>query len=133
MTTSNGLQQGYVSSNNNHNKDEIINSVPMFVIFGRPGAGKTTIANVVVDTILMKQNPKDDKNNQLNYSCLALDLDVCVPVWMKDNFAKGQYPTLEERKVFAIDACQHVERKILERREERTTNNQPTTKKRRFL
>jgi hypothetical protein len=37
-----------------------------------------------------------------------LDLDVCVPQWMRDNFNIGIYPTLEERYTFANTACQYV-------------------------
>lgn len=43
---------------------------------------------------------------------IGLDLDVCVPQWMRDNFAKGLYPTLEERTAFAESACDYVEESI---------------------
>ena len=43
---------------------------------------------------------------------LALDLDVCVPQWMRDNFAKGIYPTLQQRKEFALSACNYVDSKL---------------------
>ena len=56
--------------------DEGAPQPPIWIIFGRPGAGKTTIANVVVDRLGSVET-------------LALDLDVCVPQWMRDNFAKG--------------------------------------------
>lgn len=58
---------------------------------------KTTVANLAAD-----QLP----------DCLALDLDVCVPQWMRDNFNKGIYPTLEERQAFANNACNYVDRQI---------------------
>ena len=71
--------------------------INLIVVFGRPGAGKTTIATAAI--------------KQLNKS-YGLDLDVCVPDWMKANFAKSIYPTLEERKVFALDCCEYVEKEI---------------------
>ncbi len=76
-------------------------SLPLtLVIFGRPGSGKTTVANAAVDMIA---------RNKPHLQCLALDLDVCVPQWMRDNFAKGKYPTLEERREFALACCNYVE------------------------
>ena len=45
---------------------------------------------------------------------VGLDLDVCVPQWMRDNFAKGQYPTLAERQAFATTACDYVEASLAE-------------------
>ena len=44
--------------------------------------------------------------------CLGLDLDVCVSPSMRDNFAKGIYPSLSERREFAKTACQYVESEI---------------------
>ena len=64
------------------------------VIFGRPGAGKSTIAERLV------AHPDANAYN--------LDLDVCVPRWMRDNFAQGIYPTLAERQAFASDAADYV-------------------------
>ena len=64
------------------------------IIFGRPGAGKSTIAERLVA-------PPDA--NAYN-----VDLDVCVPQRMRDNFAKGVYPTLAERQAFASDAADYV-------------------------
>ena len=58
------------------------------IIFGRPGAGKTTIADA-----LLKH--ADAENAQ------GVDLDVCLPQWMRDNFARGIYPSLDERRVDA--------------------------------
>ena len=64
------------------------------IIFGRPGAGKSTIAERLI------AHPDANAYN--------LDLDVCVPRWMRDNFAKGVYPTLVERQAFASDAAEYV-------------------------
>ena len=64
------------------------------IVFGRPGAGKSTIAERLV------AHPDANAYN--------LDLDVCVPQWMRDNFAKGIYPTLVERQAFASDAADYV-------------------------
>ena len=65
------------------------------IIFGRPGAGKSTIAERLV------AHPDAD-------GAYNVDLDVCVPQWMRDNFAKGIYPTLAERQAFASDAAEYV-------------------------
>ena len=73
--------------------------LPSVIVFGRPGAGKTTVANAAVEKL---QTSND------NITCLGLDLDVCVPQWMRDNFANGIYPTLEERNRFANECCQYV-------------------------
>jgi len=75
---------------------------PMVVVFGRPGAGKTTVSEKAVELLL-------ETNNGL---VTCLDLDVCVPQWMKDNFVKGMYPTLEQRKEFAVGACNYVDEKL---------------------
>ena len=64
------------------------------IIFGRPGAGKSTIAEQLI------AHPDANAYN--------VDLDVCVPQWMRDNFAKGVYPTLAERRAFASDAAEYV-------------------------
>ena len=64
------------------------------IIFGRPGAGKSTIAERLI------AHPDANAYN--------VDLDVCVPQWMRDNFAKGVYPTLAERQAFASDAADYV-------------------------
>ena len=64
------------------------------IIFGRPGAGKSTIAERLV------AHPDANAYN--------VDLDVCVPQRMRDNFAKGVYPTLAERQAFASDAADYV-------------------------
>ena len=65
------------------------------IIFGRPGAGKSTIAERLI------AHPDAD-------GAYNLDLDVCVPQWMRDNFAQGIYPTLAERQAFASDAADYV-------------------------
>lgn len=67
------------------------------------GAGKTTVAEKAVEL----NNVKLGEESKSSISCL--DLDVCVPQWMKDNFSKGMYPTLEQRKEFAISACDYVD------------------------
>ena len=64
------------------------------IVFGRPGAGKSTIAERLV------AHPDANAYN--------VDLDVCVPQRMRDNFAKGVYPTLAERQAFASDAADYV-------------------------
>lgn len=71
-------------------------NIPIVCIFGRPGSGKSTIASSAVHLF------HED-------SILALDLDDCVPDWMRDNFQKGLYPTLEQRRDFAETACDHVQ------------------------
>ena len=65
------------------------------IIFGRPGAGKSTIAERLI--------AHPDAAGAYN-----VDLDVCVPQWMRDNFSKGIYPTLVERRALASDAADHV-------------------------
>ena len=64
------------------------------IVFGRPGAGKSTIADRLV------AHPDANAYN--------LDLDVCVSQRMRDNFARGIYPTLVERQAFASDAADYV-------------------------
>ncbi|KAL9178339.1 hypothetical protein ACHAXT_001767, partial [Thalassiosira profunda] len=80
---------------------------PMVVIFGRPGAGKTTIANAVARSL---GDGGDAGSGSKTY--LQLDLDVCVPQWMRDNFAKGIYPTLQQRAEFIQSACNYVQGEI---------------------
>lgn len=75
---------------------------PIIVIFGRPGAGKSAVADAAI-----AQAEAAGIDN-----ALALDLDVCVPQWMRDNFAKGIYPTLQQRKEFALSACDYVDSKL---------------------
>mmetsp|Transcript_11652 Transcript_11652/g.24576 ORF Transcript_11652/g.24576 Transcript_11652/m.24576 type:complete len:209 (-) Transcript_11652:72-698(-) len=82
------------------NNDPPTNNI--VVIFGRPGSGKSTVAEAA-----MKLMAASSCNSGLDTT--ALDLDVCVPQWMKDNFAKGIYPTLQQRKEFASTACDYVD------------------------
>jgi gluconate kinase len=91
---------------------EETNSPPCVIVFGRPGAGKSTVANAAVK--LLADDPK--------ICCLGLDLDVCVPQWMRDNFAKGIYPTLNEREIFALECCDYVENEF-EDKVSKTTSN----------
>ena len=81
----------------------------LFVVFGRPGSGKTTVANTAFDILSL-----DQKNPSPKHECVALDLDVCVTQLMRDNFSKGMYPSLKEREVFAVDACDYVEEQLAE-------------------
>ena len=78
--------------------DERQENVGLTILFGKPGAGKTTIANHV-----LSQMPND---------CMMLDLDDCIPQWMKDNFTKGIYPTLSQRQEFARHSCSYVKGQI---------------------
>lgn len=70
------------------------------VCFGRPGAGKTTILNKALELFQIK-----------NHVVKSVDLDVCIPQEMRENFAKGIYPTLKEREMFANKACDYVQEK----------------------
>ncbi len=71
------------------------------IVFGRPGAGKTTICTTAFT-----------KLQELKNVCLVIDLDVCIPNWMRENFAKGIYPTLNQRNEFALSACDYVDKEI---------------------
>lgn len=75
---------------------------PIIVIFGKPGAGKSTLADAA---IARAKAAGIDRT-------LALDLDVCVPQWMRTNFANGIYPSLQQRKEFALSACDYVDSKL---------------------
>lgn len=70
----------------------------IFVLFGRPGSGKTTIASSKSLAIYLEQN------NQM-----TIDLDVLIPQAMKDNFALDIYPSIDERKDFTRLACDHID------------------------
>jgi len=88
----------------------------MVVVFGRPGAGKTSIAETAMQ--LTQQKYKHDTYTQddiflINNNCILLDLDVCIPNWMKENFAQGIYPTLEERLEFAKIACNYIHQQMI--------------------
>ena len=85
-------------------KDEVPTDGHMVIVFGRPGAGKTTVAEQAYQSLQTSKGP----SSLSHYRCCAIDLDVCVPQWMKDNFAQGIYPTLAERLEFAESACDHV-------------------------
>jgi gluconate kinase len=81
-------------------KDPIV-----LVIFGIPGAGKTTISRVVVQRLLTSDTERRP-------SIIYVDLDDCVPEWMRDNFSKGLYPTVEQRHEFSISCCNYVDESI---------------------
>lgn len=93
-------------NNKNHpslsSQDTAKKAVPIVIVFGRPGSGKTTVANAALTRLKQQQ-----------CSVIGLDLDVCVPQWMRDNFAKGMYPNLDQRLDFAQSAADHVESSLL--------------------
>ena len=66
----------------------VLNPGELVFISGHSGAGKSTLVQGVTKRL---------------HDCLTLDLDVCVPDWMKENFNKGLYPTLAQRREFAND------------------------------
>ena len=72
----------------------------MIVLFGRAGAGKTTIAKVVIKMI--------QYNNDSHNSIIHHDLDDYIPDWMKTNFIKGIYPTVSQRALFIEGACDRI-------------------------
>jgi gluconate kinase len=43
---------------------------------------------------------------------MALDLDSCVPEWMRENFARGIYPTLKQREEFTVSCCDYVAKSL---------------------
>lgn len=134
MTKFRNVDDHTTETKNDNNNDDNENSdhPPMVIVFGRPGAGKTTVAERAA-ALLLEQCQNSNGNNIQNddggdegcatngndYHVLALDLDVCVPQWMKDNFAKGLYPTLAQRLEFAELACAHVETKHQEHQQQR--------------
>jgi gluconate kinase len=75
--------------------DQLSETPAIFVLFGRPGAGKSTLAAALASV-----------ENPLNHRWI--DLDVCVTDEMKENFGKGIYPTLDERAVFMEGACSYT-------------------------
>jgi gluconate kinase len=83
-------------------------SSSLFIVFGRPGSGKTTVANKAFESLSL-----DNKNNK--HQCVEFDLDVCISQEMKDNFGKGIYPSLQERNEFASGACDYVEKQLDEK------------------
>lgn len=98
-------------------------SAQMVVLFGRPGSGKTTISQAAME-VVQKQNKDEERSKHIN--CICLDLDVCIPEWMKENFGKGIYPTLDERIQFALSACDYVDSQIQQqhRQKQRLTEQQ---------
>lgn len=102
----------------------MIDMCPKVVVFGRPGAGKTTIANAAVDLLLDNNHGENVEND--NVPSIGLDLDVCVPQWMKDNFAGGIYPTLKQRQDFAVTCCDYVETELTRQISTKTTARNKT-------
>ncbi|KAL7561841.1 hypothetical protein ACA910_009679 [Epithemia clementina (nom. ined.)] len=86
-------------------------AVPMICIFGRPGAGKTSVAESAIAKLQQQSRSSIMLSRSTTFTIdpVGLDLDVCVPQWMKENFAKGIYPTLAERRAFAKGCCDYVE------------------------
>ena len=92
----------------------------IFILFGRPGSGKSTIAEAIVNqrmpyaTSNQKMNIQSKQSNEMipsintSFHLLHLDLDVCIPEWMKINFTNGIYPTLKQRLDFASICCQYI-------------------------
>jgi len=98
----------------------------MFVVFGRPGAGKSTVSQAAVQLLGDGDGSNvciGNLNNVDEFLYIYLDLDVCVPQWMKDNFAKGMYPTLAERFEFISTACAYVTDKINSAQNENQSDN----------
>lgn len=106
-------------------------------VSSRPGAGKSTICQEVVGLLTAQGSIHAPTTTAPRY--LYLDLDVCVPQWMRvnntstaflvetnnitthrdlsldfkqDNFAKGIYPSLKQRFDFVSDACVYVDNQI---------------------
>lgn len=87
-----------------------------------PGAGKSTTAIEAVRLLdnsgfrsacSINDSPSTEECTPVavgkRHQCyLALDLDICVPQWMRDNFANGLYPTLSQRVEFMKGACIYV-------------------------
>jgi energy-coupling factor transporter ATP-binding protein EcfA2 len=109
-------------------KSAIIQTTPIVVVFGKPGAGKSTVADCAIQ-LLVEQNSNSQQlpgsTNSTRVWPVGLDLDVCVPQWMRDNFAAGIYPTLEQRNEFAVSCCDHVERSLLQFEKENQQANDP--------
>ena len=59
----------------------------MVVVFGRPGAGKTTVSEEAVR--LLKTETCSVETAPTNH--LHLDLDVCVPQWMRVSISHPYY------------------------------------------
>jgi gluconate kinase len=86
-------------------------SSSLFIVFGRPGSGKTTVANKAFESLSLA----NVNSNSNKHDCVELDLDVCISQEMKDNFGKGIYPSLQERNEFASGACDYVENQLEEK------------------
>ena len=88
----------------------------LFILFGIPGAGKTTIAKNVVQKLLTSTSNVIETGNDAKVQpkpfILDLDLDDCVPEWMRLNFAKGIYPTLQQRNQFSSSCCEYVNQSL---------------------
>lgn len=64
-------------------------TVPLIVVvFGRPGAGKTTVSEEAV-RLLNTKTCSVETAATANY--LHLDLDVCVPQWMRVSISRLYY------------------------------------------
>jgi energy-coupling factor transporter ATP-binding protein EcfA2 len=109
-------------------KNPIIQTTPIVVVFGKAGAGKTTVADCAIQ-LLVEQNANSQQLSGSTSSTgvcpVGLDLDVCVPQWMRDNFSAGIYPTLEQRNEFALSCCDHVELSLLQFENEKQQANDP--------
>jgi hypothetical protein len=102
--------------------------VIVVVVFGMPGAGKSSVADAAFQILEEEGFPSsvgvvdEGYSPPPSFDCLKLDLDVCVPQWMRDNFAEGIYPNIHERRVFGQSCCAYVKESL-------TTNwNNNTTK-----
>jgi gluconate kinase len=100
---------------------EVPMAISIVVIFGKPGSGKSTVSEKVVELFHSHQTIEPITTPTARATATAtaivttltsLDLDTCVPQWMKDNFAQGIYPTLSQRKEFAVGACDYVDEKL---------------------
>mmetsp|Transcript_11317 Transcript_11317/g.22366 ORF Transcript_11317/g.22366 Transcript_11317/m.22366 type:complete len:239 (-) Transcript_11317:54-770(-) len=76
--------------------------VALYVLFGRPGAGKTTLATSLAASLL---------RHHMNTG--VYELDDQIPDWMRHNFAAGVYPTAGERAEFAAGACAFLDRELV--------------------
>jgi len=72
--------------------------IPIICLFARPGAGKTTTANKVL--------------NELS-DCIGVDLDICISAELRENFEKGVYPSSVQRVKFMESACDYLESLLL--------------------
>ena len=72
--------------------------IPIICLFARPGAGKTTTANKVL--------------NELS-DCIGVDLDICISAELRENFEKGIYPNSAQRVEFMESACDYLESLLL--------------------